>query len=95
MTEPKRRATRTCIACRKQSSKAALKRVVRCPDGTVRYDESGRLPGRGAYLCSLDCLNVSLKANKLQRALKANLEQEDAEKLAEELNRAFAQEEVR
>jgi predicted RNA-binding protein YlxR (DUF448 family) len=42
---------RTCVACRQVKSKRELVRVVRAPDGKICVDESGKLHGRGAYLC--------------------------------------------
>jgi uncharacterized protein len=45
-------------------------RVVRTPDGRVVLDPTGRLPGRGAYLCeSEECRRAALDKGSLQRAL--------------------------
>ena len=61
---------RTCIACRQVGAKAGLLRVVRTPQGEVRLDETGKLAGRGAYLCrETRCLEQALKQKKLGRAL--------------------------
>jgi uncharacterized protein len=63
---------RTCVACRVSADKRSLHRIVRAPDGTVRYDPTGTAPGRGAYLCGRpDCAQVAVKRRGLQRALKA------------------------
>ena len=49
-------------------------RVVRTPDGTVALDESGRMAGRGAYVCrTSDCLDRALAKGALGRALKTTL----------------------
>ena len=90
MAEPSVKRIRTCIGCQRQAGKTALKRIVRCPDGSVRFDATGRLPGRGAYVCSVECMNAAFKAKKLQRALKANVEKDDAEQIAAQLSAAFA-----
>ena len=51
-------------------------RIVRTADGDVRIDPSGRVPGRGAYLCGAkECLALALKANKLGRALRCDVPQ--------------------
>lgn len=42
---------RTCVACRATDAKRSLTRLVRSADGRVQHDPTGRLPGRGAYLC--------------------------------------------
>ena len=48
---------RTCIACREEKPKREMLRVVRNAEGEIRLDFSGKLPGRGAYLCdSADCV---------------------------------------
>ena len=95
MTEPKSKGVRTCIVCRCQSGKRNLKRIVRCSDGSVRYDATGRLPGRGAYVCSVDCMNAALKNKKLQGALKVAVSTDDAAAIAEELTKAFEEDEER
>jgi hypothetical protein len=63
--------TRTCVVCRGSAAKGALHRIVRSPDGAVRYDPSGTAPGRGAYLCGEpNCLEAAGKRRALQRALR-------------------------
>lgn len=76
---------RTCVACRESSDKKTLMRIVRGSDGDVRIDLTGKLPGRGAYLCdSKECIKLAIKANKLGRALRCELPghiKEELEKL--------------
>ncbi len=61
---------RTCIACRQGGDKPELLRIVRTPQGEVQLDSTGKVPGRGAYLCrKLSCLTTALKQKKLSRAL--------------------------
>lgn len=73
---------RTCIVCGKQASKADLLRVVRNPSGEVSFDKSGRMPGRGAYVCSEECLTAACKKKKLDRALKTTLGSDGYERIA-------------
>jgi uncharacterized protein len=64
--------------------KRDLLRVVRTPDGRVVRDESGRLAGRGAYVCrSTDCLDRAITKGALSRALKTPLPTGLRETLAE------------
>jgi predicted RNA-binding protein YlxR (DUF448 family) len=50
--------------------KRELLRVVRAPDGTVRADGTGRLAGRGAYVCrDRDCITTAITRGALTRAL--------------------------
>ena len=49
-------------------------RVVRRPDGNVELDRSGKLEGRGAYVCADgSCWDIALKRSALQRALRTSL----------------------
>ncbi|MDR3230011.1 MAG: DUF448 domain-containing protein [Synergistaceae bacterium] len=69
-----RQRPRTCVACKEESFRRALIRVVRSPDGTVFLDERGKLPGRGAYLCARgECVAKARKTGALGRALKAEI----------------------
>lgn len=82
----KKKPQRTCIACRNMRDKQELCRVVRTPSGEVVLDHSGRMAGRGAYLCrSAACLQKALKSRALERALKQPLTDELKAKLQEEL----------
>jgi uncharacterized protein len=63
--------TRSCVVCRSSAAKGTLHRIVRSPDGAVRYDPTGKAPGRGAYLCGRQgCLEPAGKRRALQRALR-------------------------
>jgi predicted RNA-binding protein YlxR (DUF448 family) len=61
---------RTCVACRTERGKRELVRIVRTPDGNVVIDPTGRLAGRGAYLCADGaCWGTALKRSAIERAL--------------------------
>ena len=62
----------------------ALHRLVRAADGVVSVDPTGRAAGRGAYVCSAECLASACKAKKLDRALRVKLSAQDYERLAGE-----------
>ena len=67
---PRAVPTRTCVACRASNAKRELVRIVRTPDGKVLSDPSGRLAGRGAYLCADgSCWGTALEKGSLARAL--------------------------
>ncbi|HZD71373.1 MAG TPA: YlxR family protein [Actinomycetes bacterium] len=62
---------RTCVVCRRSAAKGTFHRIVRSSTGDVRYDPTGRAPGRGAYLCGRPgCLEPAAKGRRLQRALR-------------------------
>ena len=81
---------RTCVGCGSQSDKVELMRIVRASDGSVAFDETGRKPGRGAYVCSVKCLDDAFVARKLQRALRCTIERSDADRIAVDMATASA-----
>jgi uncharacterized protein len=84
MSGPRRYPTRTCVACRTERQKRDLVRVVRMPDGNVMFDLSGRLPGRGAYLCADgSCWTSAIRKRSIERALDVSLPAELAARLAQ------------
>ena len=69
---------RTCIICRQTQGKRELVRVVRTPEDGVRVDPTGKLAGRGAYLChSRACWDQALRGLRLNAALKTTLTAEE------------------
>ena len=58
-------------------------RIVRTPDGRVVVDPTGRLAGRGAYVCDQEaCMTRAITKGALGRALKTNLPDAVRESLA-------------
>lgn len=58
---------RMCIACREMKQKRDLVRVVKTPDG-IKPDKTGKISGRGAYVCpSEDCVKKLRKQKLLNR----------------------------
>ena len=52
-------------------------RIARTPAGEVKVDETGRLAGRGTYICpSSECLRRAIKEKRLSRALKMEIPEE-------------------
>lgn len=83
---------RTCVVCRGVSAKNSLLRVVRTPEGEVAYDPTGRMNGRGAYLCSVACLEKAMKTKRLDSALRTKLTEDDCERIAQQLRSALSNE---
>ena len=68
---------RQCMGCRERRAKRELIRVVRCTDGSVCLDFSGKLNGRGAYLCNdVACLQKAQKSKALERSLEVPIPEE-------------------
>lgn len=58
------------MACRTPRPKRELVRIVRTPDRRVVVDDTGRLAGRGAYVCrTAACLTIANTKSALSRAL--------------------------
>ncbi len=84
----KKTPERTCIGCMAKRDKKELLRIVRCQDGTVTADESGRMNGRGAYICDdPDCLEKALKRKGLERAFKMSVSEEDISALRDHMSK--------
>ena len=72
---------RTCVVCREKASKRALVRVVRTDSG-VQLDPSGKLDGRGAYLCEREsCWERAVTTDVLNKALRTMLTAEERDRL--------------
>lgn len=66
---------RMCVGCREMKPKKELLRIVKPPEGEIRFDRTGKAPGRGAYICkSQTCLTRAVKQKQLERALEHKLE---------------------
>ena len=83
----KKKPQRSCVSCRTVRDKSDLLRVVVTPEGDVVYDPTGKLAGRGAYLCPNEtCITAELKkAARLSKGLKKPLTEEEIKELAKSL----------
>ncbi len=87
MTEKiRRQPERTCIGCGEKRTKRELLRIVRTPEGEIRPDPSGRMNGRGTYICrNADCIDQAVKRHGFERAFKMSVSAEAAARLREEV----------
>lgn len=77
---------RMCIGCREMKPKRELIRIVKTPEGEIKLDLTGKLNGRGAYVCrSVDCLNKIRKSNGLSHTFSMKIETEIYDRLQREL----------
>ena len=77
---------RQSMGCRERKAKKEMIRVVRMTDGNVRLDFSGKLNGRGAYICpDPECLKKAQKARSLERSLEVPIPDEVYDRLAKEM----------
>ena len=80
--QQKKIPVRMCAGCGEHFPKKELVRIVHTPQGEVHVDPTGRMAGRGAYLCKAQ------KAKRLERAFQCPEPDEVMAKLEEELNAA-------
>ena len=77
---------RQCMGCRERKAKRELIRVVRGTDGNVSVDFSGKVNGRGAYICpDPECLRKAQKAKSLERSLETPIPEQVYERLIKEM----------
>ncbi len=77
---------RMCVGCRQRFNKKELIRIVRTPEGEVAMDSTGKLSGRGAYICkeNSECLEKAIKSKALERHLETNISEQVYESLKKE-----------
>lgn len=76
---------RTCIACRVEKPKKELIRIVKTKDGEFIVDKTGKVSGRGAYLCDdKACAEKVIKKKLLKNAFGVEVSTEVYDKLTEE-----------
>ena len=77
---------RQCMGCRERKEKREMIRVVRTTEGTVSLDFSGKLNGRGAYVCpDAACLQKARKTRSLERCLEVEIPEDVYDRLAREM----------
>lgn len=77
---------RRCLGCGESKDKRELVRIVRTPEGELKVDLTGKLNGRGAYVCRDEkCLAKLIKSGRLARSLESKVDDEIYERLKQEL----------
>lgn len=68
---------RKCMGCNEKRPKKELVRIVRTPDGAVQLDVTGKVSGRGAYICpKISCYEKAMKTKRLERCLEITIPDE-------------------
>jgi len=87
-TVPKKTPFRKCVGCGEMFPKSQLIRVVRSPQGEIALDKTGKLNGRGAYICDdARCFAACRKAKRLDKAFGASVPESVYLKLEEAVKR--------
>ena len=77
---------RKCTGCGEMKPKKELVRVVKTPDDEVLMDLTGRVNGRGAYICpKSECLKIARKSRRIEKSFQMQIPDEVYNKMEEEL----------
>lgn len=61
---------RTCMGCNSKKTKKELIRIVKDKQNNVSLDRTGKMEGRGAYICDdIKCLEKVIKSKRLEKVL--------------------------
>ena len=78
----KRQPQRTCMGCNQKKDKNELIRIVKNKNDEITIDRTGKLEGRGAYICEdINCLERVVKSKRLEKVLEIKISKEIYEKL--------------
>ena len=78
----KKQPERTCMGCNEQKAKKEFIRIVKNKDNEINIDRTGKMPGRGAYICDdIQCLEKLIKTKRLERVFDMKISDEIYEKL--------------
>ena len=73
---------RTCMGCNEKKDKNKLIRIVKNKDNEIKVDKTGKMAGRGAYICDdINCLEKVVKSKRLERVLDTKISEEIYESL--------------
>ena len=73
---------RTCMGCNNKKDKKELIRIVKNKENVVNIDTTGKMEGRGAYICNnIECLEKVIKSKRLEKILDIKISEEIYEKL--------------
>ena len=68
---------RMCMGCNTKTDKRNLIRIVMNKEGQISIDKTGKLSGRGAYICdNIDCLDKLIKSKRLERVFETKIDEE-------------------
>lgn len=78
---------RTCVGCNNKKDKKDLIRIVKNKNGEISVDLSGKMNGRGIYICkSEECLNKAIKNKKIAKSFETQIEDSVYEELRNFIN---------
>ncbi len=83
----KKKPQRTCMGCNSKKDKSELIRIVKNNKNEITVDKTGKLEGRGAYICNnMECLEKAIKSRRIEKAIEAKISDEIFEQLKSLIN---------
>lgn len=83
----KKQPVRRCVGCAEHFPKNELVRVLRTPTGEIELDLTGKMSGRGAYLCkNANCLKRARKSGRISASLECAIPEEVYDRLEREIS---------
>ncbi|OLS01761.1 RNase P modulator RnpM [Tissierella creatinophila] len=80
---------RKCLGCKENKNKKELIRIVKTPENEVLIDLTGKVNGRGAYICNnKECFKMAIKSNIISRNLEVEIPKEKIEELEEQIQKS-------
>ena len=86
MAAVKKIPLRKCTGCGEMKPKKELVRVIKTVDEQILMDLTGKMNGRGAYVCrDEECLKRAIKTKAIERSLGISVSDDVYEQLKKEL----------
>lgn len=86
MAAVKKIPLRKCTGCGEMKPKKEMVRVIKTAEEQIFMDLTGKMNGRGAYVCrSEECLKKAIKTKAIERSLGISVSSEVYEQLMKEL----------
>ena len=68
---------RTCMGCNQKKEKKEFVRIVKNKENEISLDVTGKLNGRGAYICNdIACLEKVIKSKRLERIFEMKISEQ-------------------
>lgn len=78
---------RMCNGCMTMKPKKELIRVVKNKENQIFIDETGKKPGRGAYICKdIECLQKAIKSKRIEKSLGVKISESIYNELKEKIS---------
>ena len=68
---------RTCMGCNQKKEKKEFVRIVKNKENEISLDTTGKLSGRGAYICNdIACLERVIKSKRLEKVFEMKISEQ-------------------